>query len=96
MRKVMHFFRSMEKNGISFHKIGEVCRQKDAEFLNILNEIKYGRNIDKVINYLQNNQHAESIKGATCLVGTNAEADRINQKHLDALDSETERTFTQL
>ena len=57
------------------------------------NEIKYGRNIDKVIDYLQNNQHAESIEGATCLVGTNAEADRINQKHLDALNLETESTF---
>lgn len=87
------FSEAWRKMEFHFIKLEKVCRQKDAEFLNILNEIKYGRNIDKVINYLQNNQHAESIKGATCLVGTNAEADRINQKHLDALDSETERTF---
>ena len=36
---------------MEFHcvKLEEVCRQKDAEFLGILNDIKYGRNLQNVI-----------------------------------------------
>ena len=42
---------------MKFHcvKLEEVCRQKDAEFLGILNDIKYGRNIQNVIAYLESN-----------------------------------------
>lgn len=47
------FSEAWRKMEFHFIKLKKVCRQKDAEFLNILNEIKYGRNIDKVINYLQ-------------------------------------------
>ena len=42
---------------MKFHcvKLEEVCRQKDAEFLGILNDIKYGRNLQNVIAYLESN-----------------------------------------
>lgn len=49
---------------MEFHcvKLEEVCRQKDAEFLGILNDIKYGRNLQNVIAYLESNQSTDKGK----------------------------------
>ena len=64
---------------MEFHcvKLEEVCRQKDAEFLGILNDIKYGRNLQNVIAYLESNQSSDLMEEAPYLVGTNAKADAI-------------------
>lgn len=80
---------------MEFHcvKLEEVCRQKDAEFLSILNDIKYGRNLQNVIAYLESNQSSDLMEEAPYLVGTNAKADKINQAHMRALDEKTEKKF---
>lgn len=80
---------------MKFHcvKLEEVCRQKDAEFLGILNDIKYGRNLQNVIAYLESNQSSDLMKEAPYLVGTNAKADKINQAHMRALNEKTEKKF---
>lgn len=72
---------------MKFHcvKLEEVCRQKDAEFLGILNDIKYGRNLQNVIAYLESNQNSNLMEEAPYLVGTNAKTDKINQAHMRAL-----------
>ena len=56
---------------MEFHcvKLEEVCRQKDAEFLGILNDIKYGRNLQNVIAYLESNQSSDLMEEAPYLVG---------------------------
>ena len=80
---------------MKFHcvKLEEVCRQKDAEFLGILNDIKYGRNLQNVIAYLESNQNSNLMEEAPYLVGTNAKADKINQAHMRALNEKTEKKF---
>lgn len=74
-------------------KLDEVLRQNDEGFRYVLNDIKYGNNIRKSINYLENNTSEKVIQGAPFLVGTNAEADRINQSFLERLDKKTEKVF---
>lgn len=74
-------------------KLDEICRQDNEGFKYVLNDIKYGQNIRKSINYLESNQSENIIPGAPFLVGTNAEADRINQGFLEKLDKDTEMTF---
>lgn len=80
---------------MKFHcvKLEEVCRQKDTEFLGILNDIKYGRNLQNVIAYLESNQSSDLMKEAPYLVGTNAKADKSNQAHMRALNEEKEKKF---
>lgn len=80
---------------MKFHcvKLEEVCRQKDAEFLGILNDIKYGRNLQNVIAYLESNQNSNLMEEAPYLVGTNAKTDKINQAHMRALNEKTEKKF---
>lgn len=74
-------------------KLDEVCRQSDEGFKYVLNDIKYGHNIRKSIAYLENNECDKVIPEAPFLVGTNAEADRINNTFLKKLDKETEEIF---
>lgn len=52
-----------------------------------------GNNIRKSISYLEKNEAGKVIPEAPFLVGTNAEADRINQTFLNKLKKETERVF---
>ena len=74
-------------------KLDEVCRQNDEGFKYVLNDIKYGNNIRKSIAYLENNESDKVIPEAPFLVGTNAEADRINNTFLNKLDKKTEKVF---
>lgn len=79
--------------GFEYIKLDEVCRQNDEGFKYVLNDIKYGNNIRKSISYLEKNEAGKVIPEAPFLVGTNAEADRINQTFLNKLKKETERVF---
>lgn len=73
--------------------LDEVCRQNDEGFKYVLNDIKYGENVRKSIRYLEANESKKVIPNAPFLVGTNAEADRINQGFMDKLNKDTEITF---
>ena len=79
--------------GFEYIKLDEVCRQNDEGFKYVLNDIKYGNNIRKSIAYLENNESDKVIPEAPFLVGTNAEADRINNTFLGKLDKKTEKVF---
>lgn len=79
--------------GFEYIKLDEVCRQNDEGFKYVLNDIKYGTNIRKSIAYLENNEADKVIPEAPFLVGTNAEADRINNTFLGKLDKKTEKVF---
>ena len=79
--------------GFEYIKLDEVCRQNDEGFKYVLNDIKYGNNIRKSIAYLENNESDKVIPEAPFLVGTNAEADRINNSFLGKLDKKTEKVF---
>lgn len=77
-------------------KLDQVCRQSDEGFKYVLNDIKYGENVRKSIEYLKSNSSNKPIPEAAFLVGTNAEADRINQNQMNKLNKQTERTFEAL
>lgn len=79
--------------GFEYIKLDEVCRQNDEGFKYVLNDIKYGNNIRKSIAYLENNESDKVIPEAPFLVGTNAEADRINNTFLGKLDKKIEKVF---
>nr|DAN01903.1 MAG TPA: ATP dependent DNA helicase [Caudoviricetes sp.] len=79
--------------GFDYIKLDEVCRQNDEGFKYVLNDIKYGNNIRKSISYLENNESDKVIPEAPFLVGTNAEADKINNTFLGKLDGKTEKIF---
>lgn len=85
-----HYWKDMQ---FEYIKLDEICRQSDEGFKYVLNDIKYGSNIKKSINYLKQNQTKKIIPEAPFLVGTNAEADRINQSFMSKLDKKTERVF---
>lgn len=79
--------------GFNYINLDEVCRQSDADFKYVLNDIKYGKNIRKAINYLEDKQAPKVIPEAPFLIGTNAKADQINNNFMSKLNPETERTF---
>lgn len=79
--------------GFSYINLEEVCRQSDADFKYVLNDIKYGRNIRKAINYLEDKQAPKVIPEAPFLVGTNAKAEQINDNFMSKLNPETEQVF---
>ncbi len=65
-------------------ELTEVKRQENAEFVNILNEIRLGERLDLGYfdKFVDPNPDYDS---AICICGTNAEADRINREYLDSL-----------
>ena len=79
--------------GFDYINLDEVCRQSDADFKYVLNDIKYGKNIRKAINYLEGKQASKVIPEAPFLVGTNAKADQINNNFMSKLNPETEQIF---
>lgn len=79
--------------GFNYIKLDEVCRQSDEDFKYVLNDIKYGTNIRKSINYLESKQAPKVIPEAPFLVGTNAKADQINNNFMSKLNPETETVF---
>ena len=65
-------------------ELSEPKRQENAEFINILNQIRLGtfKDFDYFTKFIN---ETPDYSDAICICGTNAEADRINQEYLDSL-----------
>lgn len=85
---VYFFFCDAYKNGnFHFRELNEVFRQKDSEFVDLLNNVRVGKITSKQIDML-NSRYVEDIpNGVMMLVPTRREAESINNLKLDAIKS---------
>ena len=85
---VYFFFCDAYKNGnFHFRELNEVFRQKDSEFVDLLNNVRVGKITSKQIDML-NSRYVEDIpNGVMMLVPTRREAESINNFKLDAIKS---------
>ncbi len=85
---VYFFFCDAYKNGnFHFRELNEVFRQKDSEFVDLLNNVRVGKITSKQIDML-NSRYVEDIpNGVMMLVPTRREAENINNLKLDAIES---------
>lgn len=69
-------------------KFDTIFRQKDDDFIKVLNKVRIGRNQEDILDYL-NQRHVPIIDdgGAVTLTTTNRIADGINTKKLDGLNA---------
>ena len=83
------FFASGNYHASEFEliKFDKVFRQEDAEFIHALNKIRIGRTGSELLSYLNCRHGAKPETGADpiTLAATNATADSINRRELDAL-----------
>lgn len=85
---IYFFFCDAYKNGnFHFRELKEVFRQKDSEFIDLLNNVRVGKITSKQIDML-NSRYVEDIpNGVMMLVPTRREAENINNLKLDAIES---------
>lgn len=85
---IYFFFCDAYKNGnFHFRELNEVFRQKDSEFVDLLNNVRVGKITSKQIDML-NSRYVEDIpNGVMMLVPTRREAENINNLKLDAIKS---------
>lgn len=85
---IYFFFCDAYKNGnFHFRELNEVFRQKDSEFVDLLNNVRVGKITSKQIDML-NSRYVEDIpNGVMMLVPTRREAESINNLKLDAIKS---------
>ena len=85
---IYFFFCDAYKNGnFHFRELKEVFRQKDSEFVDLLNNVRVGKITSKQIDML-NSRYVEDIpNGVMMLVPTRREAENINNLKLDAIKS---------
>ena len=86
-----YFFHSKALRQLSYVTIElqKVHRQKDADFLEILNAVRENRVTYEVLDTLNSRLHAYEDDGETIRLTThNAQADGVNTRKLDALDAE--------
>lgn len=86
-----YFFYSKALQKLSYVtvELQKVYRQKDAEFLELLNAVRENRVSQRVLDALNSRLHAYEDDGQTIRLTThNAQADGVNNMKLDALPSE--------
>lgn len=87
-----HFFNAMVLAGkeMTMIELQKIFRQKDQQFTDILNHIRVNEDIDQAIEILNKECYEKIVSGspyAITLTTTNAKADAINEKELDAIPS---------
>jgi len=80
---------AVTESGFIIRELSQVFRQKDEEFIHMLNQIRIGNNSRSIVNSL--NQQCEKIlldKECLTITPSNKDAARINQERLSALISQ--------
>jgi ATP-dependent DNA helicase PIF1 len=91
----VYFFNapSVEKTDLQIYELGNIFRQKDPQFRNILNSIRNGDGSPEVLSKLNVRTGVEMPEtGFVTLAGTNSTVSRINHKKLAALEG-NEKTY---
>lgn len=93
--ELFYMARSFEEIKLSSIMLTKPFRQKDPEFSRLLDEIRVGQRVRENLALLNNkcylDRRHEPEDDAVCLVPTNALAQSINQKRLNAIQSEPYR-----
>ncbi|MBU3543762.1 AAA family ATPase [Polynucleobacter sp. MWH-Mekk-B1] len=85
-----HFFNAMALTGkeMTMIELQKIFRQKDKQFVDILNHIRVNEDIDEAIEILNREcyeKYASDSSYAITLTTTNAKADSINESELEAI-----------
>jgi len=66
----------------------KIYRQKSENFANVLNCVRKGERLDEVVDYINTNCYRKEVNPqAVTLTSTNNQAERINKKFFDEIDS---------
>ncbi|WP_297335586.1 helix-turn-helix domain-containing protein [Algoriphagus sp.] len=91
----MHFFeaKALQNSGLVYLELDKIFRQQDEEFIQVLNNLRNNQITTEDIRLL--NRHFKSVdqikeqKDCITITTHNYKADQINQKELQALESES-------
>jgi ATP-dependent DNA helicase PIF1 len=87
-----YFFSAPSFNSGNFkmYELNSIFRQKDPEFIELLNEVRHGSKTESVVKALNARQNLDIPKeGVVVLAGTNATVSGINHRKLAQLDGES-------